>query len=69
MTTVVVLAGAFVDVTRMANILLAAYLIIVGLNILFGLDIPAKVLGILALIAGVLMLLERFGLGFGTRKK
>ena len=53
----------------MANILLAAYLILVGLNILFGLDIPAQVLGILALIAGVLMLLERFGFGFGTRKK
>ena len=53
----------------MANILLAAYLILVGLKILFGLDIPAQVLGILALIAGVRMLLERFGFGFGTRKK
>jgi hypothetical protein len=53
----------------MANIVLAVYLLLVGLNILFGLDIPAKVLGILALVAGALMLLERFGLGFGPRKK
>lgn len=53
----------------MANIALAVYLLLVGLNILFGLDIPAKLLGVLALVAGVLMLLERFGFGFGTRKK
>ncbi|MEO6004500.1 MAG: hypothetical protein ABIZ04_23510 [Opitutus sp.] len=53
----------------MANIALAAYLILVGLNILFGLDIPVKVLGVLALVAGVLMVLERFGLGLGVRKK
>ena len=53
----------------MANIALAAYLILIGLNILFGLDIPVKVLGVLALVAGVLMILERFGLGLGVRKK
>jgi len=53
----------------MANIALAAYLILVGLNILFGLDIPVKVVGALALVAGVLMVLERFGFGFGARKK
>jgi len=53
----------------MANIALAVYLLLVGLNILFGLDIPALVLGVLALVAGALMLLERFGFGFGPRKK
>ena len=53
----------------MANIALAVYLLLVGLNILFGLDVPAWVLGTLAVIAGALMLLERFGFGFGARKK
>lgn len=67
--SVVVLRGRLLDVASMANIALAAYLILVGLNILFGLDIPVKVLGTLALIAGILMLLERFGFGFGVRKK
>lgn len=55
--------------TFMANIALAGYLLLVGLNILFGLDFPSWLLGGLALVAGALMLLERFGLGFGARKK
>jgi hypothetical protein len=53
----------------MAHIALAVYLILVGLNIVFDLDIPTKVIGVLALVAGGLFILERFGLGFGTRKK
>lgn len=53
----------------MAHIALAVYLLLVGLNILFGLDVPSWVLGVLALVAGTLMLLERFGFGFGVRKK
>lgn len=46
----------------MAHIILAIYLILVGLNILIGIDLPAWVLGILALVSGVLLLTERFGI-------
>ena len=53
----------------MANIALALYLLLVGLTILFGLDLPSWLLGVLALVAGALMLLERFGYGFGGGKK
>jgi hypothetical protein len=53
----------------MANIALAAYLLFVGLNILFNLDAPAWLIGILALAAGALMLLERFGFGVGVKRK
>jgi hypothetical protein len=53
----------------MANIALAVYLLLLGLNILFDLDVPSWLGGTLALVAGALMLLERFGLGFGARKK
>lgn len=53
----------------MANIALAVYLLLVGLNILFNLDVPSWLLGTLALVAGALMLLERFGYGLGVRKK
>ncbi len=51
----------------MANIFLAAYLILIGLNILVDLSIAPWVMGVLALIAGVLLLAERFG--FPSRKK
>ena len=61
--------ATLLDSGSMANIALAVYLLLVGLNILFGLDIPALVSGVLALVAGALMLLERFGFGFGPRKK
>ncbi len=53
----------------MSNIALAIYLLLVGMNILFDLDAPSWLVGTLALVAGALMLLERFGFGFGTRKK
>jgi hypothetical protein len=53
----------------MASILLAIYLILVGLNILVGINLPSWVLGVLALAAGTLMLLERFGFGLGKRAK
>ena len=45
----------------MANIFLALFLIVFGLNLLFGLSIPIWVTGLLALIAGVLLVMERFG--------
>ncbi len=51
----------------MAHIFLALYLIIVGLSILFGLNLPSWIAGLLALIAGVLLLLGRFGLKFDKK--
>ena len=45
----------------MAHIFLALFLIVFGLNLLFGLSIPIWVTGLLALIAGVLLVMERFG--------
>lgn len=45
----------------MAHIFVAIFLIVFGLNILIGLSIPLWIIGTLAVIAGVLLLLERFG--------
>ena len=47
----------------MAHIFLALYLIVVGLSVLFGLGLPVWIHGLLALIAGILLLAERFGVG------
>ena len=46
----------------MAHLFVALFLIVFGLNLLFGLSIPLWVSGLLALIAGVLLVAERFGL-------
>ncbi len=45
----------------MAHLFLALFLIVFGLNLLFGLSIPIWVTGLLALIAGVMLVMERFG--------
>ena len=45
----------------MAHIFLALFLLVFGLNLLFGLSIPLWVTGLLAVIAGVLLIMERFG--------
>lgn len=45
----------------MAQLFLALFLIIFGLNLLFGLSLPIWVTGLLALIAGVMLVMERFG--------
>lgn len=45
----------------MGHIFLAIFLVVFGLNVLFGLGMPAWILGLTALIAGVLLLAERFG--------
>jgi uncharacterized membrane protein HdeD (DUF308 family) len=45
----------------MSKIFLALFLVVFGLNLLFNLSIPIWVTGLLALVAGVLLLLERFG--------
>jgi uncharacterized membrane protein YhaH (DUF805 family) len=44
----------------MAHIILALFLIVFGLNLLFGLSIPIWVTGLLALFAGVLLVMEHF---------
>ncbi len=44
----------------MAKIFLALFLVIFGLNLLFGLNIPIWVTGVLALVAGILILMEYF---------
>jgi uncharacterized membrane protein HdeD (DUF308 family) len=44
----------------MAKIFLALFLVIFGLNLLFGLNIPIWVTGVLALLAGVMLLMEYF---------
>jgi hypothetical protein len=46
----------------MAKIFLALFLVIFGLNLLFGLNIPIWVTGVLALVAGILLLMEYFSL-------
>jgi hypothetical protein len=42
----------------MAKIILSLFLIVFGLNLLFGLSIPIWVTGVLALVAGVMILME-----------
>jgi uncharacterized membrane protein HdeD (DUF308 family) len=44
----------------MAQLFLAVFLIVFGLNIIVGLSIPMWVIGILALVAGLLLLMEHF---------
>jgi hypothetical protein len=44
----------------MAHLFLALFLIVFGLNLLFGLSIPIWVTGLLALIAGALLVMEHF---------
>ena len=45
----------------MAHLFLALFLLVFGLNLLFGLSIPIWVSGLLAVIAGVLLVMEHFG--------
>ncbi|HVU22775.1 MAG TPA: hypothetical protein VHE13_01540 [Opitutus sp.] len=45
----------------MANIFLAIFLLVFGLNLVVGVTIPNWVIGVLALIAGALLLAHSFG--------
>lgn len=45
----------------MAFLFLGIFLLVFGLNLLFGLALPSWVHGVLATITGVLFLLEQFG--------
>jgi antibiotic biosynthesis monooxygenase (ABM) superfamily enzyme len=51
----------------MAKIFLALFLIIFGLNLVFGLNIPIWVTGVLALIAGVMLLMEYFSVSVAKK--
>lgn len=51
----------------MAHLFLALFLIVFGLNLLFGLSIPSWVTGLLAATAGVMLVFERFGLRVGKK--
>jgi hypothetical protein len=51
----------------MAHLFLAVFLLVFGLNILFGLSIPIWITGVLAVVAGVLLILERFRVGPGRK--
>jgi len=44
----------------MAHLFIALFLIVFGLNLLFGLSIPIWVTGLLALIAGIMLIMEHF---------
>jgi hypothetical protein len=44
----------------MANLILGIFLVVFGLNLLFALAIPLWVTGVLALVAGLLFLADRF---------
>ena len=52
----------------MAQIFLAIFLLVFGINIMAGLSLPAWILGALAVIAGILLLAERFGLILVAKK-
>lgn len=44
----------------MAHLFLAIFLIVFGVNMLFALSLPLWLLGVLAIIPGVLLLVGRF---------
>jgi uncharacterized membrane protein HdeD (DUF308 family) len=46
----------------MAHLFVALFLLVFGLNLLIGLSIPMWVTGLLAVIAGVLLIMEHFRL-------
>lgn len=44
----------------MGHLMLAIFLIVFGLNLALGLALPPWLTGVLALVAGVMLLVERF---------
>lgn len=51
----------------MAHLTLAVFLLVFGLNMLFGLGLPLWIPGLLAIAAGVLLIMERFSGRVGRR--
>ncbi len=43
----------------MAHLLLAIFLLVFGINIVAGLNLPPWILGVLALVAGIMLIVER----------
>lgn len=52
----------------MANTFVGIFLLLFGLNLVFGLSIPSWATGLLAIIAGALLLMERFSIRLGRKK-
>lgn len=46
----------------MAQVFLAVFLLVFGFNLLIGIALPSWLIGLLALIAGVLILAGHFGI-------
>jgi hypothetical protein len=44
----------------MANLFLALFLIVFGVNLIFGISVPIWVTGILALIAGIMIVFDYY---------
>lgn len=51
----------------MGHIFLAIFLVVFGLNMLLALSMPPWLLGVLAILAGVLLLMERFNVRVDRR--
>lgn len=51
----------------MAHLFLAVFLVVFGLNILLGLALPLWIIGLLALVSGVLLALEHFRVRVGRK--
>jgi len=52
----------------MSQIFLALFLVVFGLNLLFGLSIPIWVTGLLAFLAGVLIAMNHFSVCVNRKK-
>jgi len=44
----------------MAHLFLALFLVVFGLNLILGIALPLWIVGVLALVAGVLLAMEHF---------
>lgn len=53
----------------MSHLFLALFLLVFGLNLLFGLSIPIWVSGLLAVTAGVLLLMKHFNVSVTNPKQ
>ena len=47
----------------MAHLFVAIFFLVFGLNMLLGLALPIWIMGILAIVAGIMLLIERYGRG------
>jgi hypothetical protein len=59
--------GSGLESHPMAKIFLSLFLVVFGLNLLFGLSVPIWVTGLLALIAGIMLAMECFGVSVSKK--